>query len=188
MEELSASVSPSEPSAPDGVAKGDWFKRVGMDTTALGLVLGLSAVFATMAMTIGVRPEQYVAPAARWFAVAVLAIGLVWSLWLVARPPLVVRAQRRPLHIAAMVLSVVVFLWVPALWAGAYDDRHSSTQLMVNNLSMWIPIALLLVSVGLATASRRRCRQLLAWSVCTILAFILMIYAVLIVGVDPFVS
>ena len=181
-----ASVPPSETAAAGGAVKTDWLSRHGVDGQALRLVLGCSATLVTIAFAVGVRPEQYVAPVGKAFAVGLLGLGLACAVWLLARPRSAARSPHPRTYIAATLCSAAIFLWAPALAAGAYDGEIGPTRTAVDNLSVWIPIVLLLVSVGLAAASRRRRGQAVAWAVCTILAFILLLCAVLIVGVDPY--
>jgi hypothetical protein len=185
---LQATVSPTETMPHNGEVKTDWLSRHGVDTTALGSVLGCAAVLVSVAIAIGMRPEAYRAPAGRPLAIGLLGVGLLWSVWLLTRRPVPYRPQRRRLHIAAVAMSVLVFLWVPALSQGVYHGVDFPARVLVGNVSVWVPIALLLASLALATISGRRRRQLVAWAVITILALALMLVVVLMVGVEPLPS
>jgi hypothetical protein len=104
------------------------------------------------------------------------------------RRPVRDRPPRRRAYIAATAMSVLVFLWVPALSQGVYHGTDFPARVLVGNVSVWIPIELLLASLALATISGRRRRQLVPWAVTTILALALMLVVVLIVGVEPLPS
>ena len=188
MDEHQAPVSLPESFPQNDGMKTDWLSRHGADTTALGLVLGCAAVLVSVAMAAGMRPEAYRAPAGKPFAIALLGVGLLWSMWLLTRRPVLTRPRHRRLYIAATAISVLVFVWVPALAGGVYHGMNFPARLLVGNLSVWVPIGLLFVSIALATTSGRRRWRLLPWAVCTILALALMVCVVLIVGVEPFPS
>jgi hypothetical protein len=172
----------------NGGMKTDWLSRHGADTTAFGVVVGCAVVLVGVAMATGMRPETYRAPAGKPFAIGLLGVGLLWSMWLLARRPVLARLRHRRLYITATAMSVLVFVWVPALAEGVYHGMNFPARFLVGSVSMWVPIALLLVSTALATISGRRRRQLLPWAVSTILALALMLLAVLIVGVEPLPS
>jgi hypothetical protein len=82
-----------------------------------------------------------------------------------------------------VVLSVVAFWWALDIATGV-DGRVGGVS--AGDVSLWAGVALLLTANALATASRRRRKQLVVWLIATVLAFALMFCVVLRTGIGGF--
>ena len=147
--------------------------------------------FIIMVLGFGMRPEEHVWPVGAPFAVALLVLGLACSVWLLLRRPIIGLRPRRAIQVLAGGVSLAACLWVPLvfnqLWGGFGSlwwsvEGNGSAEWLLANVLLWVPIGLLVVSVGLASASRRRRMQLLPWAAVTIPAFVLMLWVVLVAG------
>jgi len=202
VDERQVADLPAEPAGVAGSASLTGAPESGLRQRLSALVADYSPVFASIATVVALfvlafcarmTPEVYIAPVAAPFAIALLSLGLAWSLWLVFRPSVAGLAPRRGVQAVAGVVSLFACLWVPfvirpawlytgPLWRLVQDEPSAERLLM--SVLLWVPIGLLVLSVGLATASRRRRLQLWPWAAITIPTFVLMFCVLLLAGVN----
>jgi hypothetical protein len=136
-------------------------------------------------------PEEHVRPVGAPFAIALLALGLACSVGLLLRRPVADLRPRRGIQVLAALASLVACLLIllpfselyyyGALWRSVQDDP--SAEWLLDNVLVWVPIGLLVVSLSLASIGRRRWKQLLPWAGITIPGFVLMLWIVLVAGI-----
>ena len=194
MSECQVPDSSVVPPAQRAMTRGEFRHRIGAAIVAIAPVFAAAAVvvaFIIMLLGFGMTPEKHVWPVGAPFAVALLVLGLACSVWPLLRRPVTGLRPRRGIQILAGVASLVACLWVPLVFNQVWDysgplwrsvENDPSAQWLLVNVLLWVPIGLLVVSVGLASVSCRRRMQLLPWAGVTIPAFVLMLWVVLVAG------